>query len=152
MSRIGKQPVVIPDKVKVDIKNHTVLVEGPKGKVTKTFAPVVNIAVADKDTIAYIGTLNSGAAKVSIPILNAANLVMVSPANTYVGLTHAGPGTAAGEPGKYYPTGKRNYARVVAADDFQGAADATLAKQLKLSEKSATQSSLGVSGLKRCSA
>ena len=55
---------------------------------------------------------------------------MVSPANTYVGLTHSGPGTAAGEPGKYYPTGKRNYARVVAADDFQGAADATLAKKL----------------------
>jgi branched-chain amino acid transport system substrate-binding protein len=55
---------------------------------------------------------------------------MVSPANTYVGLTHGGPGTAAGEPGKYYPTGKRNYARVVAADDYQGAADALLAKSL----------------------
>ena len=55
---------------------------------------------------------------------------MVSPANTYVGLTHTGPGTAPGEPGKYYPTGKRNYARVVAADDYQGAADATLAQQL----------------------
>ena len=55
---------------------------------------------------------------------------MVSPANTYVGLTHPGPGTAAGEPGKYYPTGKRNYARVVAADDYQGAADAILAKSL----------------------
>ena len=45
-------------------------------------------------------------------------------------LTQPGPGTAPGEPGKYYPTGKRNYARVVAADDFQGAADATLAKSL----------------------
>jgi branched-chain amino acid transport system substrate-binding protein len=55
---------------------------------------------------------------------------MVSPANTYVGLTHPGPGTVAGEPGKYYPTGKRNYARVVAADDYQGAADALLAKSL----------------------
>ncbi|HEX2851629.1 MAG TPA: 50S ribosomal protein L6 [Opitutaceae bacterium] len=48
MSRIGKQPVPIPDKVKVDIKGHTVSVEGPKGKVTKTFAPVVNISIADK--------------------------------------------------------------------------------------------------------
>jgi branched-chain amino acid transport system substrate-binding protein len=36
----------------------------------------------------------------------------------------------AGEPGKYYPTGKRNYARVVAADDYQGAADAVLTKTL----------------------
>ena len=48
MSRIGKQPVLIPDKVKVDIKNTTVLVEGPKGKVQKTFAPVVKLAVVDK--------------------------------------------------------------------------------------------------------
>jgi branched-chain amino acid transport system substrate-binding protein len=55
---------------------------------------------------------------------------MISPANTYVGLTHSGPGTAAGEPGKYFPTGKRNYIRIVAADDFQGAADALLAKSL----------------------
>ena len=48
MSRIGKVPVAIPEKVKVDIKEHTVSVEGPKGKVSKTFAPVVKIAVANK--------------------------------------------------------------------------------------------------------
>jgi large subunit ribosomal protein L6 len=48
MSRIGKQPVLIPAKVKVDIDNMTVLVEGPRGKVRKTFAPVVKIAVADQ--------------------------------------------------------------------------------------------------------
>ncbi|MDR1280872.1 MAG: 50S ribosomal protein L6 [Opitutaceae bacterium] len=47
MSRIGKQPVNIPAKVKVDIKGTTVNVEGPKGKNTRTFAPVVEIAVAD---------------------------------------------------------------------------------------------------------
>ncbi len=45
MSRIGKQPVLIPDKVKVEVKGHTVKVEGPKGKVSKSFAPVVNIAI-----------------------------------------------------------------------------------------------------------
>jgi len=81
--------------------------------------------------VGVIGTFNSGAAEIMIPILNRAPggpVGMVSPANTYVGLTHAGPGTAAGEPGKYYPTRKRNYVRVVAADDFQGAADAMLAK------------------------
>jgi large subunit ribosomal protein L6 len=50
MSRIGKQPVVIPEKVKVAVNpaNNSVLVEGPKGKVQKTFAPVVKIDVADK--------------------------------------------------------------------------------------------------------
>jgi len=88
---------------------------------------------ANASVVGVIGTFNSGCAEIEIPIANrAANgpLAMISPANTYVGLTHSGPGTAAGEPGKYYPTGKRNYARVVAADDFQGAADATLAKQL----------------------
>jgi branched-chain amino acid transport system substrate-binding protein len=87
----------------------------------------------DSSVGAVIGTFNSGCAEIIVPVLNrAANgpIAMVSPANTYVGLTHPGPGTAAGEPGKYYPTGKRNYARVVAADDYQGAADAVLAKSL----------------------
>jgi len=48
MSRIGKQPVLIPDKVKVSVSDDTVLVEGPKGKVQRTFAPAVKVAVADK--------------------------------------------------------------------------------------------------------
>jgi branched-chain amino acid transport system substrate-binding protein len=87
----------------------------------------------NKAVIGVIGTFNSGCAEIVIPSLNRAPsgpLGMVSPANTYVGLTHSGPGTAAGEPQKYYPTGKRNYIRIVAADDFQGAADAVLTKQL----------------------
>jgi len=87
----------------------------------------------DQSVVGVIGTFNSGCAEIIVPVLNrAANgpVGMVSPANTYVGLTHPGPGTAAGEPGKYYPTGKRNYARVVAADDYQGAADALLTQQL----------------------
>jgi branched-chain amino acid transport system substrate-binding protein len=82
---------------------------------------------------AVIGTFNSGCAEIIVPILNRAQngpVGMVSPANTYVGLTHTGPGSAAGEPGKYYPNGKRNYARVVGTDDYQGAADAVLAKTL----------------------
>ena len=87
----------------------------------------------NKAVIGVIGTFNSGCAEIVIPTLNRAPsgpVGMVSPANTYVGLTHSGPGTAAGEPNKYYPTGKRNYIRIVAADDFQGAADAVLTKQL----------------------
>lgn len=48
MSRIGKQPVSIPDKVKVSVNGGTVTVEGPKGKVEKTFAPVVKLTIADK--------------------------------------------------------------------------------------------------------
>jgi len=33
MSRIGKQPIVIPPKVKVEVQGRKVLVEGPKGKL-----------------------------------------------------------------------------------------------------------------------
>ena len=87
----------------------------------------------NSSVIGVIGTFNSGCAEIIVPVLNRASngpIAMVSPANTYVGLTHPGPGTSAGEPGKYYPTGKRNYVRVVAADDYQGAADALLAKSL----------------------
>ena len=94
-----------------------------------------NAYAQNKDVAGVIGTFNSGAAEIVVPILNRAPngpVAMVSPANTYVGLTHGGPGTVAGEPGKYYPTGKRNYARVVAADDYQGAADALLAQSLKV--------------------
>jgi large subunit ribosomal protein L6 len=47
MSRIGKNPVGIPNKVKVEVKDRTVTVEGPKGKLSKTFDSVVNIEVAD---------------------------------------------------------------------------------------------------------
>jgi len=88
-------------------------------------------AINDKSVVAYIGTYNSGAAKVSIPLLNQAGLVMVSPANTYPGLTK-GPekGAEPNEPGVYYPTGKRTYARVVPADDIQGAVGAVWAKEL----------------------
>ena len=92
-----------------------------------------NAYAQNSSVVGVIGTFNSGCAEIIVPVLNrAANgpIAMVSPANTYVGLTHPGPGTAAGEPGKYYPTGKRNYVRVVAADDYQGAADALLAQSL----------------------
>src|SRR5438045_4180199 len=94
-----------------------------------------NAYAQNKSVIGVIGTFNSGCAEIIIPVLNRAPggpVGMISPANTYVGLTHSGPGTAAGEPEKYYPTGKRNYIRIVAADDYQGAADAMNAKQLGL--------------------
>ncbi len=92
-----------------------------------------NAYARDKDVIGVIGTFNSGCAEIIVPILNRAPggpVGMISPANTYTGLTARGPGTAPGEPNKYYPTGKRNYARVVAQDQYQGAADALLAQRV----------------------
>ena len=89
----------------------------------------------NESVIGVVGTFNSGCAKLVIPVANRAPdgpLAMVSPANTYPGLTEGGPGTETGEPDNYYPTGNRNYARVVWNDQFQGAAGALLAKELNL--------------------
>jgi branched-chain amino acid transport system substrate-binding protein len=78
---------------------------------------------SDPKTVLYIGEFNSGASEVSIPILNEAGIPQVSPANTYVGLTTNLPGSAPGEPQKYYPTGKRTYLRIVPIDSIQAASD-----------------------------
>jgi branched-chain amino acid transport system substrate-binding protein len=86
-------------------------------------------AVQDPDIMAYIGTYNSGAAKISMPILNKVFLAMVSPANTYPGLTKPSLGEA-NEPQVYRPSGKINYFRVVPADDIQGEVAAQWAKEL----------------------
>ena len=46
MSRVGKIPVKIPDKVKVAVANGDVRVEGPKGKMHFPFNPIVKVEVA----------------------------------------------------------------------------------------------------------
>ena len=85
-------------------------------------------AVGDETTIAYLGEFNSGASAVSIPIVNEAGILHVSPSNTYVGLTRS-EGADEGEPAKYYPTGERNYGRVSPADHIQAAAQVTYQKE-----------------------
>ena len=88
-----------------------------------------NKAVGDPLAIVYIGTYNSGAAKVSIPITNRAHMAQVTPANTYPGLTKKR-GAAPGEPEIYRPGGFVNYFRPIPADDIQGAVAAKWAKNL----------------------
>jgi branched-chain amino acid transport system substrate-binding protein len=83
----------------------------------------------DSKAIALLGAFNSGCAEVEIPIVNQAGIPMISPANTYVGLTTNEPGSAPGEPQKYYPTGTRNYLRIVPRDSIQAAADLQAMKQ-----------------------
>jgi branched-chain amino acid transport system substrate-binding protein len=81
--------------------------------------------IANDGEVAVMGTFNSGCAKIEVPTLNkdsSGPMLMVSHANTNVGLTKT---WDKGEPDKFYPTGKRNYARVVTTDDFQGAAAAS---------------------------
>lgn len=83
--------------------------------------------VATDDEVAVIGPYNSGCAAEMIPVMNQDEngpMLLVSDANTAVGLTKK---WDVGEPDKYYPTGTRNYARVVTTDDYQGAAGAQFA-------------------------
>lgn len=84
-------------------------------------------AAAQPDVLAYIGTLDADAAAYSIPITNTADLLMISPCNTYPGLTKS---FEPGEPDKHYPTGRRNYLRSALSDDLQGAFAAQWAAEL----------------------
>ncbi|MGD9721051.1 MAG: branched-chain amino acid ABC transporter substrate-binding protein [Pirellulales bacterium] len=88
-----------------------------------------NRAVHDPDVMVYLGTYNSGAAKISMPILNKAGLLMISPANTWPGLTKPGKGDP-GEPDIYRPTGHINYLRIVPTDDQQAPLGALWAKEM----------------------
>ena len=77
----------------------------------------------DPTTIAYIGDYNSGATAISLPLINSAGILQVSPASPYVGLTSS---LDAGqdEPERFYPTGKRSFGRIAAGDPVQAAAQA----------------------------
>jgi branched-chain amino acid transport system substrate-binding protein len=87
-------------------------------------------AAQDKSAVAYLGEYNSSASAISIPITNDGGLAQISPLNTALELTKdVGPDDK-GAPEKYYPSGKRTYARVVPADHIQGAAQAEWQKEL----------------------
>jgi branched-chain amino acid transport system substrate-binding protein len=91
-----------------------------------------NAYAGNDKLIGVLGTFNSGCAAIEIPVLNQApngGIAMLSPANTFVCLTEGGPGCEDTEPDKYYPTGNRNYARVVPHDAYQGAAVAEFMKE-----------------------
>ena len=85
--------------------------------------------VANADVVGVIGPWNSGCAEVQIPIVSrksAGPLAMISPANTYIGLTVAAAGAR-----RLYPDGVRSYVRVVAHDNAQGSTAARVASKLR---------------------
>lgn len=87
---------------------------------------------ANESMVGLVGTFNSGCAEVIIPALNQAEggaIAMISPANTKVCLTTSVPSCAETEPDKFYPSGERNYARVVALDNAQAATIAQYASE-----------------------
>src|SRR5262249_13762533 len=87
---------------------------------------------ANPSIVAVIGTFNSPCAVAALPELNRARggpLAEISPSNSFVGLTRAGPGVDPSLPAALYPTGQRNYLRVYPTDDLEGAALALLARE-----------------------
>lgn len=51
MSRIGKLPVTIPDKTKIEIKGAHVTVTGPKGSLSMDVHPDINVVVDEKEMV-----------------------------------------------------------------------------------------------------
>jgi ABC-type branched-subunit amino acid transport system substrate-binding protein/predicted Ser/Thr protein kinase len=102
--------------------------------------------------VAVVGPYSSFCGAVQIPILNRAPggpLAIVSPIATHPGFTRGGwlaqDGTR-GEPGVYYPTGVRNFARVIPREDLHGVAQAMLAKELGLRRVFLVRERAGVGG------
>jgi branched-chain amino acid transport system substrate-binding protein len=85
-------------------------------------ARTARAAAGNPSVLGVIGPWSSSCASL-ITILNRADgpVAVVSPSATYLGLTRAGPGVAPGEPDRYAASGQRSFARVVPADDVQGA-------------------------------
>jgi large subunit ribosomal protein L6 len=57
MSRIGRKPIAVPSQVKIDIKDSTVTVEGPKGKLIKQLPLRVNAQL--KENQVHVGRLGN---------------------------------------------------------------------------------------------
>ena len=69
MSRIGRNPVIIPEGVNIEVNTNSVLVKGPKGEIKQEFKDIVIVLKKDetivvktkdepdKDTSAYWGTV-----------------------------------------------------------------------------------------------
>ena len=88
-------------------------------------------AGGDPEAMLYLGPSNSGAAQVSIPLLNGAGLAMITGDATYSGLTKTVAGlTRQDEPARYYPNKTRNFFRLIAPDDLQGPAIVNFLKTL----------------------
>lgn len=51
MSRVGKKPIPIPDKTKVDIDGKNITVTGPKGSLSRTIHPDMTVVVEDNNIL-----------------------------------------------------------------------------------------------------
>lgn len=95
-------------------------------EITETDAKT---AAQDTSTIAYLGDFDSGATAVSLPLINAAGILQISPASPYVGLTSS-LDAEQDDPGRYYPSGKRTFVRLAPGDIAQANAQVKLMESL----------------------
>jgi branched-chain amino acid transport system substrate-binding protein len=80
-------------------------------------------AARDPRAVLYIGDLDSGATEISLPILNQAGVVQITPGSGYIGLTDQVTGVTKGsEPKGFYPTGIYSLLRLIPDDMVQAAA------------------------------
>jgi large subunit ribosomal protein L6 len=54
MSRIGKQPIIIPEGIQISIKDSIIEVSGSKGKLTENLVPNVNVEIKDKEVLVSV--------------------------------------------------------------------------------------------------
>ncbi|MGD0981013.1 MAG: branched-chain amino acid ABC transporter substrate-binding protein [Solirubrobacteraceae bacterium] len=87
-------------------------------------------ATQSVDAVAYIGDFDSAATATSLPITNAADILQVSPASPYIGLTDPSVYDDKGEPGSYYPSGVQTFARLVPSDAREASATASFMQSL----------------------
>lgn len=102
---------------------------GPGGWTIARAAANARRAAEDSSSIGFLGDLDSGATRASLPITNQAEIVQISPGSTAVDLTRLPP-VGSADPGRYQPGDHRTFARVVPADDVQARAGAGWAKRL----------------------
>ena len=99
---------------------------GPGGATDALAGANARQATEDSTAIAYVGELDSGTTRTSLPITNQAGMLQVSPGASAVDLTRSAPGSDQ-IPQETQPSGSRTFGRVIPSDTVQGAAAAVAA-------------------------
>jgi branched-chain amino acid transport system substrate-binding protein len=100
------------------------------GWTVQTTGDAARAAGQDLDAIAYIGDFDSAATAVSLPITNENNILQVSPASPYIGLTDASAFAPSSEPDSFYPDGHKTFARLIPSNLDEAAATVTFMRDL----------------------
>lgn len=111
------------DATRVTVRRGRRRLSGTNGWNPSATVRVAEEAAANPQTVAFIGDLDSGATQLSLPILNQAGIVQITPGSGYPGLTDDVRNvTLPGEPAKYYPQRRRTLLRMIPNDLVQAAA------------------------------